>query len=356
MIDVSGEPTIVRLSLVVGAGALGATLAFLLTAFAIRGVLVRQVRRRKAVEAAWMPAMLRSMREETASAPPLRRRDWGIVLALWNRLTAGIEGEAVERLGAFARQAGLVDAGRALVRRGSSAELVLAATFLGRNRDVAGVKVLLRLTEEAPLSVRAEAARALVRIDPTSGVRAVAPMIARWGDCHAAVAVAILRDAPPHVVSEHVAAEALSAEDPGVQSRLVDVLASIKGPAGHEAARTLLDRRPASEVASRCLAVLREHRHPDDAPRVRPYLTHEASFVRVQAVAALARLQRAGDVWRIAGCLDDADWWVRNRAAQAVIKSAAIPLPLAELLAAIHPDRYARGALAQVLSERRLSS
>jgi len=336
---------------VIGLGALAAASVFLLVAFALRGRLVRQTERRAAIEAVWLPVMLQSMRQEFPATPTLRRRERGAVLALWNRMTAAIEGEAVERLCVFADRAGLITAARALSKEGSGEELVVAATFLGRNRDAAGIPVLLDLAQKEPVVVRAEAARALVRIEPEAGVRSVVPMIARWEDCHSAVAVAILRDAPSEVVSEVVAGHALAAQDPGAQARLVDVLAIIKGRAGHAAARTLLDRQPPPEVASRCLAVLREHRAPEDAILVRPYLKHEMPFVRVQAVAALARLQGSGDVWRIAGCLGDRDWWVRNRAARAVVTSPAIARSLVELLASVHPDRYARGALVQVLGE-----
>lgn len=356
MLDLSGEPLIVTISIFVGMAALVLTLLFLLLAVALRGLLGRREEYRRGVEARWMPVMLRSLREPDVEVPPLRRRDGPMVLAIWNRLVAGIEGEAVERLRSFAHRAGLTDVAHRMLRRaGQPDDQLVAVVFLGRQRDVRGVRSLLELAVETPLVVRAEAARALVRIDPEAGPRAVAPLVAIWDDCHPAVAVAILKDAPAYVAARAVADEALASDRSDRQARLVDVLASIKGRAGLDAARQILARGPDAEVVSRCLSVLREHRRPEDIGLVRSYLDHPAPFVRVQAVTALGRMQGPGDQWRLAARLDDRDWWVRVRAAQALVTSPRMPPVLTRMLADVHPDRYARGALRQVLSEQELA-
>lgn len=87
------------------------------------------------------------------------------------------------------------------------------------------------------------------------------------------------------------------------------------------------------------------------AALVRPYLGHPVSFVRVQAVSALGRLRVPGDEWQIVARLDDREWWVRYRAAHALVAMPNMSRTVLALLARTHPDRYARGALAQVLSE-----
>lgn len=351
MLDVSGESTIVRLAIFVGIGALSLTLLFLLLAIWVRGLITRRGDRRRRVEDAWFPLMLRALREAVVEPPRLRRRDRAPVLALWNRLAAGIEGEAVNRLRDFARAAGFEEAARHVVATGAPAERLVGATFLGVQQDLGGVPSLMDLTAAAPLVVRAEAARALIRIDPEAGPGTVVPLVARWDDCHPAVAVAVLKDAPAHVVSVAVAEEAIGATEAPRQARLVELLGTIRGPAGLEAVRRILPTSADAEVVSKCLAVIREHRRPEDAELVRPFLHHPAAFVRVQAVAALGRLQGEGDEWRVAACLGDSDWWVRHRAAGALVASPRVSLRFVRLLAAVHPDRYARGAIQQALSE-----
>ena len=351
MLDYADESLIVRLSIVIGIGALALTLLFLLLAISFRGVLSRRERRHGNLEDVWMPLMLGALREPRVDVPTIARRDRARVLALWNRLVAGIEGEAVDRLRTFAHQAGLDGVALRVIGRGAPGARLVAAVFLGRLQDVRGVRPLLELTRAPQLVVRAEAARALVRIDPEAGPATVAPMVVQWDDCHAAVAVAVLKDARPHVVADAIGAEAMRATDERHQARMLEVLESFQGPVGLAAVRSLLPTATDPEVTARCLAVLAAHRRPEDAALVRPLLHHPVAFVKVRAVAALGRMMAPGDDWLIAGCLSDGDWWVRRRAAEALVASRRVPRARVELLASVHPDRYARGALSHALSE-----
>ncbi|HLF40445.1 MAG TPA: HEAT repeat domain-containing protein, partial [Acidimicrobiia bacterium] len=145
--------------------------------------------------------------------------------------------------------------------------------------------------------------------------------------------------------------EVLRARDAPQQARLLELLESFEGPGGLEAARTLLPGAIDPEVIARCLSVLGQHRRPEDAALMRPLLGHPVAFVRLRAVTALGRIMGPGDQWYIASRLGDHDWWVRRRAAEMLVASRRVPHAFVDVLAGVHPDRYARGALAHALSE-----
>lgn len=345
------DPVIVDLSLVTGVVALILTAAFILLAVGVR---LRVAGRAKAVariEALWTPVLVAAVRGVPDALPSLRRSHEVAIVTLWNRFTDTLTGAAREHLVELARRCGIGDAALRRVRRGSGQSRLLAATTLGRLGDERAAPALHDLMRSRALVVRAEAARALVRISPLEGTDTVAALVAGWDDCHAATAVAILEDAPPLRAAEALGRELQATDDIECQLRLVDILGSVKGWIGLGPVRDLLGSTAEPELIARCLQVLRQHRQPDDAPLVRRFLHHDAPFVRVQAVAALGRIRAPGDEWRVLAALDDREWWVRYRAAHALADFPRISRRYLELVSHVHPDRYARGALQQVLSE-----
>lgn len=347
---------IVKVSVAAGAVSLALTLLFIGAAFVLRAVSVRREGRVDALEEKWTPVLLAALRSEDAAAhppaevPPIGS-DAASVVTLWNRLAANLRGDTLDLLTAFARRAGIGEAARRLVNEGRPAERVVGAACLGHVGDTNDLPALLALAREPALVARAEAARAIARIDPEGGARTAGALIAGWDDCHATTAGAILSSLSPETASAVVAREALGAVDPARQQRLLDVLASMPGQAGADAARQILAGAHDAEVVSRCLRVITRNRDARDAPLVRRFLHHPAGFVRVSAVAALGRLGAPGDEWMIVGALDDRDWWVRYQAARASVSAGRLPRALLDLFSHVHPDRYARGALDHALTE-----
>jgi len=81
------------------------------------------------------------------------------------------------------------------------------------------------------------------------------------------------------------------------------------------------------------------------------FLGHESWLVRMQAAYVLGAFGLAQDTERLASALRDRHWWVRYRAAQALLRLAG-----AAALAALResePDPYARDMLERVLAEGR---
>jgi len=73
--------------------------------------------------------------------------------------------------------------------------------------------------------------------------------------------------------------------------------------------------------------------------------------VRVQAARALGRVGERSDAERLVALLGDAQWWVRYRAAQALLELPALSRADLDALRASLTDRFAADMLSQAMAE-----
>jgi HEAT repeat protein len=72
----------------------------------------------------------------------------------------------------------------------------------------------------------------------------------------------------------------------------------------------------------------------------------------VQAAKALGRIGGRADVERLVALLADREWWVRYRAAQALVELPWLKRADLDALRASLEDRFAADMLAQVMAEQ----
>jgi HEAT repeat protein len=101
------------------------------------------------------------------------------------------------------------------------------------------------------------------------------------------------------------------------------------------------------------IAALRVSNDVSLLPIIRTYVGHDDWRVRVQAAKVLGRNGEHSDVNRLIPLLADAEWWVRYRAAQALVGMPFFSKAEAQLLSGNLSDRFARDMLVQVLAEGR---
>jgi HEAT repeat protein len=106
------------------------------------------------------------------------------------------------------------------------------------------------------------------------------------------------------------------------------------------------------DVIAPCLRLIGD---PRKAHWARTFAVHDCWYVRVCAANALRRIGGAQDRALLQGLLCDAHWWVRHRAAQALISLPVASLDDWEQIAAAHADRYAGEMLRHVIAEARLA-
>ena len=76
--------------------------------------------------------------------------------------------------------------------------------------------------------------------------------------------------------------------------------------------------------------------------------------IRVNAANAIGRTGTEQDEKLLIGALQDKEWWVRYRSAQALASLTSVNMEKLENSAAAQTDNFARDILRHVVAERRL--
>lgn len=346
MIPATHSDAFVAAAIWTGLVALALTLLLALQIVGMRMLLRRRQRSDARALGRWRPLLNAAIvGEMPASLPPLRRRERLPFLRLWAHLQGSLRGEANEALNEVARRLGIDAYARGLLGRGNRPARLLSALVLGHLHDRDAWPGLLRMAEQADNTVSLTALWALVRIDPQAASDYMVPLFIEREEWALSLAAGILQQATGP------AAAALA--------RLLPQLGENKLPRALRIAEALHLALPADILTSALgsgampvvIAGLRGVRTPDALPAVRALLAHEDWQVRVQAARALGRVGERGDAERLVQLLGDREWWVRYRAAEALLELPALSRADLETLRASLTDRFAADMLSQAMAE-----
>jgi hypothetical protein len=224
---------------------------------------------------------------------------------------------------------------------------------LGQLRDKSQWEKLCRmaLSDHALLSLAA--AQALSRIDRKAAVPIIVPLIVRRVDWPAAKVASILEEIGPELVAQPLADAVMEAPAEEMQ-RLIPYLETCHDAIALPVVHRILKDPPHDKVIGPCLYVIGKFRDKNDLKLVRQYLTHPRWHVRAHAATCLGRIGTKEDEAKLAALLADSEWWVRYRAAQAIMDLPFSSLERIRQLKEYRNDRYARDILEQVIVEKRL--
>ena len=326
--------------------ALVLTLLLAVQIIAMRMLLRRRQRRDARALERWRPLLNAAVvGDMPATLPPLGRAERLPFLRLWAHLQGSLRGEANEALNDVARRLGLDAYARGLLGRGSRPARLLAALVLGHLHDRNAWDDLLRMAEQPDNTVSLTALWALVRIDPQAAANYMVPLFIAREEWALSLAAGILQQAV------EPAAAALARELPRLGEdklpralRIAEAL-HVTLPAG------VLKAALSSASMPVVIAGLRGVRTPETLAEVRMLLAHEDWQVRVQAARALGRVGERGDAERLVTLLGDREWWVRYRAAEALLELPALSRADLEALRAGLTDRFAADMLSQAMAE-----
>ena len=343
-----GSNLTLRLAVLVGASALLLSAFSLVYLFVLRLMLARRQRRLRAIARRWRPQLL-----AVAVGEPVEG-DWRVpvdereeVVHLWNKLQSSLRGDVKENLNSAFRRMGLdADCRRWLQARNAWRRL-LAILALGHLADPFDWPRLRPLLNNPHPYLSISALRALMRIAPARAAGDALALLAHRPDWPRGTLLVAFQEAGINQVTQPLAdwmasasAEALSRGLPLVQT---GDLAQLEAPL----LGLLRPELPVDVIAG----ALKLVDTPKALPDIRALCRHPAWEVRTQAAAALGRLRQVDDRVLLRTMLSDPDWWVRFRAAEALL---ALPDTGA---AVIHDefarldDRYARDILRQAASE-----
>lgn len=331
-------------------GLVSFALAFLLvlTLMAMRLKLRMDLRRRAQFLSTWRPLLMQSLMDSEGELPEIKPADWHTFFAYWNHLHESLRGDVKEGLNQVARAVGADKEARRMLSRGTMRDRLMALHTFGNLRDASVWHELQDAVTGDNSFLALTAMRALIQIDAKASIPVLLSQLSRRHDWSLASIATILHDAGIDVVSETLAEAALRA--PKAEApRLIHLLAALHATAALPVIREVLATTTDEAVIAACLPMVNGSA---DLPLVRKFTAHASGTIRAHAASAIGRIGLPGDESLLVDMLGDRLWWVRYRAAQALVDLPFVDRAALQRIQAEHPDPFARDMLAQALAER----
>ncbi|MBI1955163.1 MAG: HEAT repeat domain-containing protein [Acidobacteria bacterium] len=326
-------------------GILGAMFAFILGRRAWRAYVFR---RRDRYREHWQLRFPSLLSGEVPSAQEMRSVEAREALEslLLNRLEAAAEDEQ-KRLGEVYERSGLLEQHIRMLRRGARWDRLHAAAILGQVRCAAAIPALEKALTDPWPPLHSEALRSLGRIGSPAAGPALLTFLRQgmpeeptiWLDAAVACITGVgaflplLQDTREEV--RILAARAVAESPQPIPSPLFDSLSSLA-----------FDPNP--EVRAQAMRVLGRSQEERAVSLLVSGTQDEVWFVRLRAVAALARAGTAAVLEAVLRASGDPDFRVRQRAAATLASLANRPAQVLEWLGDMQ-DRYAvEGFLSQL--------
>lgn len=339
-----------------GAGIIACSMLMLLAVIMLRIRLLLRQRRERIYEAGWQPLLAECVFSVPAALPQVPRRLRYHFLKVWNFHHESLVGGTRANLEALAGAMHLEDIAVEMMRTGNLRERLIAVMTLGHLGNRTQWHELRALVADPSPVLSLTAARALLDIDASATLAWLVAVMAAREDWPLSRVVNMLKEAGPDLVTLPLisAAEAaVRAEGGGRQvARLLRMM-----EVAHTERVTPVAGRIAREVRDPELiaAALRLVQDPRDLDIVRIHAGHEAWYVRASALRVLGRIGGIADRPLLVDKLGDGHWWVRYRAAQALLALPGARIEDLEKIRGTLDDRYAADILAQAIAEARAS-
>ncbi len=331
------------------------TLALFAAVLVLRVAHIRRRQRLARLRAAWWPVFAETASSESfAGDAPLPRVERGqkvLLLREWSRFRSLVLGQAALSLNALAIRLDLLPLARRRMRRRSVEGRLLGLQTVGQMKDAISWSYIDGLLEDSNIAVSVTAATALAEIDADRGIPRIIPLIGRLQRWPRTQVGRILNRAGPGIVSARLCREIADAP---VDQAIVMLQFAESAHSGdiNAAAEKLLTTRHEPALLSAALKAVRGRVCPG---RVVELTHHDVWYVRMQAASLLGRTGNHEDLGALEPLLGDREWWVRYRAAQALVGSPYLGPNALRRIAARQEDPYARDILQQALAEKGLA-
>jgi HEAT repeats len=318
----------------------------------LRAVLLMRERRYRKLSARWTPILLEGGARHPNPLPTVPPGERFLLLILWNTLRERNEQDAgiCHWMGRVAAVTKIDRLARRLLRRRSVRNKLLAIVTLGQLRDRLEWARLCQIAQSGHPLLSLAATQAIARIDPAKAAETVASLIVRHVNWPAAKVASILEDIGPERASEPLARALLQAPESHWPA-LIPFLAVCRYSTALPTVRQILRENPLDELIAPCLQVMAKFGDRHDLPLVYRYLTHARWHVRTVAAGCLGKMGRRADQEKLLPLLADPYWWVRYRAAQAIVGLSPQDDQRLRDIQNRLTDRYARDILTQAIAE-----
>ncbi len=330
--------------------ALGAV-AMLGGALIVRRLAQYRARLKQRLAEQWRPILTRVALDESGApivATPPRARHMAHVMEEWSAFQDALRGSGTTRLNALARQVGIDVAARRWLRRGNLGLRILAIRTIGHLRDPADWQLLQQRLFAPNALLAFYAAAALIQIDAQRAMPGIAMQLADREEWPGEAIAGLLKEAGTHVTRDPIRSLILSIA-PARIPRLLPWLGRADPILASEIATQLLRRETRDpRIVAAALLVLQD---PQLLPEIRPLAASTDPEVRKNLAIALGHLGDVHDQELLVSLMGDSLWWVRYRAAEALVNLRGMSTALLDATRARLTDRYARDMLDHVRAE-----
>ena len=300
------------------AGVLATTVALFTYTIGLRIATIVDARQRVRFVRAWRIVFAEAMMSAEAAAnyplPRVRRHDRTDLLEEWNSARSIVEGTAAKNLILLAQRAGVPELALRLLKKRRVRPRILAVQTFGNLRDADRRDAVRALVDYPNTALSVTAAMSLIQIDPQFGVSVIIPMIEKRRDWPRNRVSILLREAGSELVSEPIYRTIRSASNTNriyllqfaqlVEAEVLDALVD-----------DLILESDDPGVLNAALKLVSGFK---GVPRMAALTQHKAWFVRMQTAKVLGRMGQKEHLSLLESLLDDREWWVRYRAAQAI--------------------------------------
>ncbi len=331
------------------AGGVALLLVCLLTVQVIllRINLIYRQRRKRAAQQLWRKYFCYRLLNEYCVQPEVRTRDIYFILEEYDYLFGLVKGKDLERLRASFYELDIPVSLYSLLHSRDVQKKLYALITLGNLQDKTAWGGIIKCLEEDQPVISLSAARALVLIDAEKAVNEVIPVLLHRKDWPWANVAHILKLAGPRVVCRKLF-ELIQGIEAGSQASLLRMYNVLRCEEAYPVSTKILATATDDKVASVCLNISRD---PNVIHLARDYVRHSRWHVRMNAAVAIGRFGDETDIPLLVGLLKDSQWWVRYRAALALVSMPGVDRVFIQSLRANLDDAYADDILVQAIKE-----
>lgn len=337
------------------AAVLATTLTLFVYTVGLRVATISEAQRRRQFLHRWRNVFASSMLDWDSTQefviPRVRRNDRIDLLEEWNRARSIVDGKSIDNLIELANQAGIPKFALRFFNSHRMKSRILAVQTIGHLRLTAERDAIRELLEHDNTALSITAASALVDIDPDLGISAVVPMINARRDWPRTRVSLLLRQAGSARVSEPLF-RAIRSEDDDGKTYLLQFARLMEAEILDALVDDLLRENRNPGVLNAALKLVTGY---SGVPRLAALTQHDTWFVRMRAAIVLGRVGQEEHLLLLESMLDDREWWVRYRAAQAITSLPFLGPNELRKMYARQKDPYAADILQQAFAEAGLA-
>ena len=289
--------------------------------------------------------------------PGVSKGDWFTVLRLFVQFHEIREkdrpraGEVFPILDDMARRLGVDEYALMLLEKGDQGDKIVALNALGHLREPRAIPAAIKLSSDESPELSRWAAQCAVRTDARY-VEQVLHLVGDRDDWVRSRVEAMLKEIDPDTLDAAMqkVIHAVSNESKRV---LLDYLRFCQPYTAHFVCRKILAESRDAETIAAALRSLAPHANSGDRNTALQFCKHESPIVLLSALRVLRKCVRYDDRELLEGLTAHPEYWVRLRAAEAVVQLYG-DSGLIEDFVRSHTDRYARDAIKQAVADSKL--